>query len=440
LRDAVIDDEIVVERFIRDLRTVVEYQQMEATNSTLMPFFTTLGMYSLHYPPIYDDEYDNMYENVDDQNYVGRYLNAAHKFDRVLNKLFTGLKDNDVLDNTVILMVGDHGEAVYKRPHAVNLRASLVFPEVTRPLMSMYLPTSIIGTADDNDDNDEDTVQYAARKQEQLAHSTADLLPTLIDFMGQEPCHCVAVDDQPLPQHDDHHHRKHKKQNKVYSQSVSLSHTCYMSGRSLFRNTVRTYNDEPSPDEVSMSISRNVDATSSDSQHPCILPMSLRNEIIRRQISDESICPYVEKHFVFAAHTVDDKDNNDVKLYRNSYRFIASASYSRLRPYHTHSHSLLLADSDGTGRCHLFWDDYYPSIQLFPISLGYNFTDHVKHASTLPQAVMETGQKSNRVYIKPLVLSGPSDTWQSLTPFHQQQWLTVASCFENAQRKACPQC
>jgi len=209
-----------------------------------------------------------------------------------------------------------------------------------------------------------------------------------------------------------------------------------MSGRSLFRSTVTTHNEEQAAEAVSMSFSRNVDTPAVDSQNPCILPVTLRNEIIRRQITDESICPYVEKHFVFAAHTVDDKDHDELKMYRNSYRFITSASYSRLRPYHTHSHGLLLSDSDGTGRCHLFWDDYYPSIQLYPISLGYNFTDHVKHGSALPQAIMD----SRKPYVKPLVLAGPTDTWQSLTPFHQQQWLTVASCFENAQRKACPQC
>jgi hypothetical protein len=438
----VIDDEVVVERFIHDLHIVEEHNKQHPDHA-FKPFFSMLGLYSLHYAPIYDDEYDNMYENVDDYNYIGRYLNAAHKFDRALEKLFTGLQNNNVLDNTAIIIIGDHGEAVYKRPRAKHLRASLVFPEITRPMMSMYLPASIVGTAEDNDDDDQDTVQYSARKQEHLAHSTADLLPTLLDLMGQEPCHCLADDSQ------EHMHRDVQE---------SLSRTCYMSGRSIFRSAVTERSEEQEADEVTMSIARSIESTSSDAsssssssasssqqQHAneCILPVSLRNEIIRRQITDESICPYVEKHFVFAAHKV--MDDDEVKIYRNPYRFIASASYSRLRPYHTHSHSLLLADLSGEGSntgCHLFWDDYYPSIQMYPLSLGYNFTDHVKHGSILPQAITErkSHKHGHKLYVKPLVLSGPSDVWTHLSSFHQHQWLAVASCFEDSQRKACPVC
>lgn len=85
------------------------------------PFFTMLWTNEAHYPYyVSGNEIDYGVENRD----LNRYLNAIHNYDEVVGALFKVLKKKNLEANTLVVIVGDHGEAFGKHKqygHATKL-------------------------------------------------------------------------------------------------------------------------------------------------------------------------------------------------------------------------------------------------------------------------------------------------------------------------------
>ena len=56
-------------------------------------------------------------KNTDPTPYLNRYKNSVHFIDRQLARVFDSLKKNNLLENTVILLTGDHGQEVNDTRH-----------------------------------------------------------------------------------------------------------------------------------------------------------------------------------------------------------------------------------------------------------------------------------------------------------------------------------
>ncbi len=114
------------------------------------PFFTMLWTNQAHYPYfVSDDEIDYGVENHN----LNRYLNAIHHYDQVIGALFKVLKQKNLEANTLVVIVGDHGEAFGQHKqfgHATklyeeNIKVPLLF---IHPKFSGTRNSSISGLKD----------------------------------------------------------------------------------------------------------------------------------------------------------------------------------------------------------------------------------------------------------------------------------------------------
>jgi lipoteichoic acid synthase len=71
------------------------------------PFFGMMWTYQTHYPYFFSGE--QKYYDADP--FFNRYLNALHNSDLILGKLLADLEKNDLAASTLVIVVGDHGEA-----------------------------------------------------------------------------------------------------------------------------------------------------------------------------------------------------------------------------------------------------------------------------------------------------------------------------------------
>ncbi len=76
------------------------------------PFFIQFLTVSTHHPYGIPDRYKKL---LDGKDRYSRYYSSLHYNDHVINSFITDLKRRNVLDNTIILITGDHGQAFGKR-------------------------------------------------------------------------------------------------------------------------------------------------------------------------------------------------------------------------------------------------------------------------------------------------------------------------------------
>jgi arylsulfatase A-like enzyme len=105
------------------------------------PFFLMAWTTQTHHPyeptpgvPLIDMER----EPVPDQYDLGRYLNVLHETDRHLERLFETIRRDGLADDTLIVVVGDHGQA-FGYPHNTYIQGRTVYEEdVHVPLMFWF--------------------------------------------------------------------------------------------------------------------------------------------------------------------------------------------------------------------------------------------------------------------------------------------------------------
>jgi arylsulfatase A-like enzyme len=107
--------------------------------------------------PLPPDDYD-----------LGRYLNTLLEVDRQLGRVFRGLRERGMADNTLVAITGDHGEA-FGDPHPTWGHGARIYEENVHVPLLLWDPRL-----------------YQGRHSVQIG-SHVDLGPTLTDVMGIAP-------------------------------------------------------------------------------------------------------------------------------------------------------------------------------------------------------------------------------------------------------------
>jgi arylsulfatase A-like enzyme len=100
------------------------------------PFFTMMWTYQTHYPYFVSGE-EKPFAPADPV--FNRYLNAVHHSDAALGKLLSDLKANGLYESTLVVVVGDHGEAFGR--HNQTTHASGIYEE------NLHVPCIFINPA-----------------------------------------------------------------------------------------------------------------------------------------------------------------------------------------------------------------------------------------------------------------------------------------------------
>ena len=102
-------------------------------NDNKTPFFSLMWTYQTHYPYYPTGQMIDFGTNNDSHE---KYLNALHHSDKVLRELVEGLQKRDLLKSTLIVIVGDHGEAFGR--HGQTSHAGGIFEE------NLHIPLMLI--------------------------------------------------------------------------------------------------------------------------------------------------------------------------------------------------------------------------------------------------------------------------------------------------------
>jgi phosphoglycerol transferase MdoB-like AlkP superfamily enzyme len=100
------------------------------------PFFAKVWTHMSHHPyePMPDEPLIDFFKDgsvpIDDYD-LGRYLNTVHFVDEQLGRLFDGLRERGLADDTLVVITGDHGEA-FGDPHNAWGHGSRVYDECVR--------------------------------------------------------------------------------------------------------------------------------------------------------------------------------------------------------------------------------------------------------------------------------------------------------------------
>mgnify|MGYP000088298623 CR=1 FL=1 len=126
------------------------------------PFFGMLWTYQTHYPyyPGKEEKDYVIYDTV-----LNRYMNAVNHSDMVLGKILKQLKANGLSKSTLVVVVGDHGEAFGR--HDQITHGSKIYEE------NLHIPLIFINPG------------FKAERKEQIG-GMIDVAPTIMAMIGSE--------------------------------------------------------------------------------------------------------------------------------------------------------------------------------------------------------------------------------------------------------------
>ncbi len=106
----------------RDVDSIEDFETFLRTHNPKQPFFGFLFLDATHgssYPPqdnvftpAQEVNYLLVNKNTDPAPYLNAYKNSAHFVDRMIARVFDDLKQQGLLQNTFIIITGDHGQEV----------------------------------------------------------------------------------------------------------------------------------------------------------------------------------------------------------------------------------------------------------------------------------------------------------------------------------------
>jgi phosphoglycerol transferase MdoB-like AlkP superfamily enzyme len=108
--------------------------------------------------PLPEDDYD-----------LGRYLNTLHYTDSQLARLFAGLRERGLAEDTLVVVTGDHGEA-FGEPHNAWGHGSRVYDESVRVPMMIWSP-----------------LLFPEGRRVKTVGGHVDVNPTVTDVLGVPP-------------------------------------------------------------------------------------------------------------------------------------------------------------------------------------------------------------------------------------------------------------
>jgi phosphoglycerol transferase MdoB-like AlkP superfamily enzyme len=117
---------------IKDSCLTVNFLNWVDTKDT-RPFFSMIWTFQTHYP------YYSTGKSIDfntNNEFLGKYLNGLHEGDEALKELVEGLQKRNLLNSTLIIVVGDHGEAFGR--HGQTSHAGGIYEE------NLHIPLILI--------------------------------------------------------------------------------------------------------------------------------------------------------------------------------------------------------------------------------------------------------------------------------------------------------
>lgn len=109
-------------------------------NDTEKPFFSMMWTFQTHYP--YFTNGKQIDYGVDNPS-LNKYLNALHRADETLQQMVDGLKQRGLLESTLIVILGDHGEAFGR--HGQTTHAAGIYEENLHIPLLFYNPVLFKG-------------------------------------------------------------------------------------------------------------------------------------------------------------------------------------------------------------------------------------------------------------------------------------------------------
>jgi phosphoglycerol transferase MdoB-like AlkP superfamily enzyme len=149
---------------VREERTVEELCRWIAANKS-QEFFAAYLSESPHHP--YVSMADAAKRPFPDDTWLNRYKNALHYTDAAIGKMLDFLKSEGLMERTLIVVVGDHGETVSQYPVGHGLRVSA--EEMRTPFVlhnRMLFPEPL---------------------ESRLVSSHLDVAPTIVRLLGLTP-------------------------------------------------------------------------------------------------------------------------------------------------------------------------------------------------------------------------------------------------------------
>jgi arylsulfatase A-like enzyme len=138
------------------------------------PFFAMAWTSQSHHPyePSPDRPFVDFFEGgplpPDDYD-LGRYMNTIAEVDRQVGRIFDGLRERDMADDTLVVVTGDHGEA-FGDPHPTWGHGARVYEENVHVPFMLWNPRL-----------------YPKRARSAVVGSHVDVNPTLADVLGLPP-------------------------------------------------------------------------------------------------------------------------------------------------------------------------------------------------------------------------------------------------------------
>lgn len=136
----------------RDMQNITDIISKLQHRDRHRPFFGFMFFESTHAPytfpddavirPDYQKDFDYINLNLqqDIEPVHARYINAAHLVDREIGRLLDHLRQNGMLDDTIILFTGDHGEEFMEKGHWGHGHSRAFPEEQIRVPLVLHLP------------------------------------------------------------------------------------------------------------------------------------------------------------------------------------------------------------------------------------------------------------------------------------------------------------
>ncbi|MBI3469049.1 MAG: sulfatase-like hydrolase/transferase [Planctomycetes bacterium] len=136
------------------------------------PFFTLAWTIQVHHPytllPTDVEKIDYFQGKIPpgDDYHLDLYLNVLHEMDRQIGRLFDGLRERGLADDTLVIIVGDHGEAFGDRHDTYGHGAKLYDENIQVPLV-LWNPKL-----------------FTPGRRSSMVGAQIDLNPTVLDVLG----------------------------------------------------------------------------------------------------------------------------------------------------------------------------------------------------------------------------------------------------------------
>lgn len=161
----------------RDIQNIDDLMSKLDRRDQKKPFYGFMFFESTHAPYSFPEAHPLRADYVREMNYVklnlkenidgihARYINAAHHIDAQFGRLLKHLEKQGMLDNTVILFSGDHGEEFMEKGHWGHGHGNTFPEEQIRVPLVLWMP---------------------GQKPQVITHRTSHLqiAPTLLEYLG----------------------------------------------------------------------------------------------------------------------------------------------------------------------------------------------------------------------------------------------------------------